>query len=71
MAAGYGHLGVLKYARSQGCSWDTGTTYYAATRGHLDMLQWLRYEGCPWNKEQFRQDGEPNIMRWMDELDAL
>ena len=71
MAAQCGHLSVLKYARSQGCPWGTSTTYWAATRGHLEMLQWLRYEGCPWDKEQCREVGEPNIKRWMDELDAL
>ena len=70
-AADFGHLSVLKYARSQGCPWGTSTTYWAATRGHLEMLQWLRYEGCPWDKEQCREVGEPNIKRWMDELDAL
>ena len=65
-AAQNGHLSVLKYARSQDCSWDEATTYYAASGGHLDMLRWLRFEGCPWNKEGCRRIGTPDIKRWMD-----
>ena len=49
-AAKGGHLGVLQWARANGCPWDVWTCAYAAKGGHLDVLQWARANGCPWDE---------------------
>ena len=50
IAAEYGHLEVLKWARENGCPWDILTcTYAAAKGGHLEVLKWARENRCPWN----------------------
>ena len=40
---------VLKWARANGCPWDTWTCYGAAKGGHLEVLKWARENGCPWD----------------------
>lgn len=49
VAAGSGHLHVLKWGREIGCPWDTWTCASAAWGGHLEMLRYLRRAGCPWD----------------------
>ncbi len=49
VAAHGGHLKILEWARSQGCSWNESTCAHAAEGGHLEILQWLRSQGCPWD----------------------
>ena len=46
-----GSLEVLKWARSEGCPWDSYTCYWAAQNGHLEVLKWAESEGCPWTRE--------------------
>ena len=46
-AAFGGHLDVLKWARENGCEWDSWTCAYAAQNGHFDVLKWARENGCP------------------------
>ena len=46
-AAEEGRLALLKWARGQGCPWDSRAPLTAAQRGHLSVLQWLRDQGCP------------------------
>ena len=41
-AARNGHLSVLKWARENGCEWNSWTCTYAAKNGHLDVLKWAR-----------------------------
>jgi len=48
-AADRGHLEVVKFLRSQGCSWDTYTCAWAAGGGQLDIVKFLRSQGCPWD----------------------
>ena len=38
----------LKWARENGCPWDTRTCDEIAAGGHLEVLQWARENGCPW-----------------------
>ena len=71
VAAGGGHLRVLKYLRREGCAWNKNAALKAAEGGHLETLRWLRYKGCPWDEAACRSHGKPNIVRWMDDLDAL
>ena len=47
MAARGGHLGVLQWARANGCPWDGETCELAASGGHLEVLRWARANGCP------------------------
>jgi hypothetical protein len=49
VAAGSGHLHVLKWGREIGCPWDAWTCAAAAWGGHLEMLRYLRRAGCPWD----------------------
>ena len=49
VAAGSGHLHVLKWGREVGCPWDAWTCAAAAWGGHLEMLRYLRASGCPWD----------------------
>ncbi len=46
-AAEGGHVEVLHWLRSQGCTWDEQTCAYALEGGHLEVLQWLGSQGCP------------------------
>jgi hypothetical protein len=48
-AAYGGHLELLKWARANGCDWDSRTCEDAALEGHLEVLQWARANGCPWD----------------------
>jgi len=40
---------TLKWARSEGCPWDSRTCSSAAKGGHLEVLKWARLQGCPWD----------------------
>ena len=44
-------LEVLKWARDNGCEWDSDTCTYVARNGHLEVLKWARENGCEWNKQ--------------------
>lgn len=48
-----GNLELLKWAREQGCPWDSSTCSAAARSGNLGMLQWLREDenDCPWDED--------------------
>lgn len=61
MAAGGGHLSVLKWARDQGCSWTELTCTAAAAGGHLQTLRWLRENGCPWDRRVPVLDHTPEV----------
>jgi len=47
IAADNGHLDVLKWARANGCPWDSFYCSSAERNGHLDVLTWARENGCP------------------------
>ena len=44
-AASNGHLDVLKWARENGCKWDSLTCSNAALNGHLYVLKWASENG--------------------------
>merc|ERR1711934_1185224 len=67
MAAGEGHLDVLKWLRSEGCPWNVGACNSAAGEGHLECLKWLRSEGCPWDARACAGaalDGHLDVLQW-------
>jgi len=49
LAAKYGCLGVLEWARANDLPWCTWTCSNAAKYGHLKILKWARANGCRWN----------------------
>ena len=48
-AALNGHLEMLKWARENGCDWNSDTCANAAINGHLEVLKWARENGCQWD----------------------
>lgn len=42
--------GIRRWARENGCPWNTNTCTEAADAGHLDILQWVWAHGCPWDR---------------------
>jgi len=47
--AKYGHLNILKWAKENGCPWDSWTCANAAYGGHFELLKYARENGCPWD----------------------
>ena len=43
-------VGMLAWAKANGCQWEEKTCNYIASGGHLAVLQWAREHGCPWGK---------------------
>ena len=46
-AAFRGHLKLLKWARANGCPWNSKVCWLAAHSGHFEVLKWLIANGCP------------------------
>ena len=51
LAAGWGSLRLLKWARENNPDWSEVTSQLAAWNGHLPALQYLRQNGCPWGSD--------------------
>jgi hypothetical protein len=71
LAAGNGHLEMLKWARSQDppCPWDEETCSRAAENGHLDVLKWARSQDppCPWDAStcsRAAENGHLDVLQW-------
>ncbi len=45
----YLQLEILKWARENGCDWDTRTCCSAALNGHLEIIKWARENSCDWD----------------------
>ena len=54
---------VLRWVRSQGCSWDEFVPCAAARNGHLKVLKWLIKEGCHYSKRKCRRAAEEGVER--------
>jgi len=57
-------LHILKWARNNGCDWDSNTCKAA---GHLHILQWARENGCDWDSNTTRkaaENGHFHILQW-------
>jgi hypothetical protein len=68
--ASLGHLEVLKWARENGCEWDSGTCAYAAQGGHLEVLKWARENGCDWDSNTCTyaaEGGHLEVLKWARE----
>lgn len=49
IAAGCGHIEVLKVLRANGFGWNEHTCAHAASKGQLETLKYLRAQGCNWD----------------------
>ena len=61
---------VLKWARENGCEWNSLTCSYAAEGGHLDVLQWARENGCECGAATCvcaARSGHLEVLRWARE----
>jgi hypothetical protein len=70
IAARYGHLHVLKWARESGCGWNQWTCVGAARGGYLHVLQWARENGCEWNEwtcSYAARGGHLHVLKWARE----
>jgi hypothetical protein len=66
----HGNLKVLKWARENGCEWNSWTCAYAARNGHLHVLKWARENGCPWDSHTCARaalNGHLEILKWARE----
>ena len=68
IAAKYGQLNILKWARENDCEWNSLTCIYAAENGHLETLKWARENGCEWNKRNCLYGAKkyPNVINWIE-----
>jgi hypothetical protein len=69
-AAREGHLELLKWARENGCDWDSRTCANAAEGGHLELLKWARENGCPWDWRtcaDAAREGHLELLKWAHE----
>ena len=68
--ASKGYLEILKWARENGCNWDSLTCSFAAENGHLNVLQWARENGCYWNSDTCygaAKGGHLEVLKWARE----
>ena len=62
-----GYVSTLKWARQNGCDWNSNTCKVAAENGHLNCLQWARQNGCDWDRYTCfaaARYGHLNFLQW-------
>jgi hypothetical protein len=65
--AANGWLGLLQWARANGCPWNKVACARAAKGGHLDVLQWACTNGCPWDERtcaDAAKEGHLDVLQW-------
>jgi hypothetical protein len=70
LAARFGHLEVLKWARKNGYICDESTYSLAAREGHFEILKWFKENNCPWNElvcMEAAKGGHLSILQWARE----
>lgn len=70
LAAWNGNLSVLKWARENGCQWNSYICASAAHNGHLEVLKWGRENGCDWDKlyckELIKRNNHHYVVEWIE-----
>ena len=68
IAAKKGHLEIIKWARQNGCPWDSDTCTYAVQSGNLEIIKWVHENGCPWDKQDCLERAKkyPNVVNWIE-----
>lgn len=64
----HGYLEVLKWLKSENCSWNWETYNLAAYNGHLEVLKWLKDEGCEWDNatsSAAARGGRLEVLKWL------
>ena len=68
-AARKGNFQALKWAVSNGCSWDRqDCAYYAAEYGDIEVLKWMRSQSCEWDEEisaKAAKKGHLETLKWL------
>ena len=63
------HLGeVIKWAKLNGCEWDSIVCSNAAYNGHLEVLKWARQNGCEWDNgvcSYAAVNGHLEVLKWI------
>src|SRR5271165_4484675 len=70
IAAQNGWLDLLKWAKQNGCDWNSSTCSIAAHNGHLEVLKWARENGCKWNSltcSNAAENGHLEVLKWARE----
>ena len=66
-----GYLGILKWAKENGCCWGQHTFAMAAKGGHVEMLKWMAENGCPKDHTMAKYDavqtGQLAVLKWLKE----
>jgi len=65
-----GYLGIVKWARENGCQWKSSICSEAAQGGHLEVLIWARQNGCSWDsltRSKAAQGGHLEVLKWARE----
>ncbi len=62
---------ILKWARANGCEWDSETCEFAARSGHLDVLKWAFANGSSWCLSSMLECAQDNeeMKKWIIEND--
>ena len=66
-AAEFGHLGLLKWARTLGCPLTIFSMLSASRFGRMEVLKWLREQGCNWDFrccELAALGGHLEVLKW-------
>jgi hypothetical protein len=66
-AIAYGHLEILKWLKTQECTFDYYTLWLAAQNGHFEIFKWLREQKCPWDKSISyiaKENGHLELLQW-------
>jgi hypothetical protein len=66
----YNAVDVIRWARANGCPWDSAASESAARRGNLGILQWLVAEGCPYGdmtRAWATVRGHNDVCQWLDD----
>ena len=43
------HFKLLRWARENGCEWNSRTSLQTVCHNNLDILKWLYEKGCPFD----------------------
>lgn len=66
-----GLVNLLKWARENGCKWNSLVCVKAARAGHLEALKWAHENGCKWNSlvcVKAAAGGHLNVLRYLEEI---
>ena len=58
---------MLRWARANGCEWNSETCEAAAVGGYLEVLKWARANGCEWDEQTCKSARDPEVLRWARE----